>query len=123
MKPEETSLIFVYNADGGLFNTLTDAAHKIFSPQTYQCNLCALTHSNFGMRREWKEFLKNLKTPFEFLHADEFEAEYDVKDIKLPAVFKKQNNQISVLIDSKTINDCRSLSDFKNLINSEIEDF
>ena len=123
MTSQETSLIFVYNADSGLFNTLTDVAHKIFSPQTYQCNLCAITHSNFGMRGEWKKYLKELKTPFEFLHADEFKAEYNFGGVNLPAVFKKQNEQISILIDSEEINACRSIGDLKNLINSEIKKF
>jgi len=27
-------LVFVYNADSGMFNTLTDIAHKVFSPKT-----------------------------------------------------------------------------------------
>lgn len=26
------TLIFVYNADSGLFNTVTDIAHKVLSP-------------------------------------------------------------------------------------------
>lgn len=123
MTREETSLIFVYNADSGLFNTLSDVAHKIFSPQTYQCNLCAITHSNFGMRREWKEFLSRLKTQCEFLHADEFQTEYSFGNVKLPAVFKKQDNQISIVIDSEAINACRSIGDLKKLINFEIENF
>jgi len=35
-----TTLIFVYYGESGLFNTLTHVAHKISSPQTYPCNLC-----------------------------------------------------------------------------------
>jgi hypothetical protein len=59
-------LVFVYNADSGVFNTLSDIAHKIFSPETYACNLCALTHTNFGMRGEWKRLLKRLVCPSNF---------------------------------------------------------
>ncbi len=50
MKTTNHALVFVYNADSGLFNTVTGMAHKIFSPGTYECNLCALTYSTFGMR-------------------------------------------------------------------------
>jgi len=28
-------LLFVYNADSGLFNSVADAAHKILAPSTY----------------------------------------------------------------------------------------
>ena len=50
-------LLFVYNADSGLFNTLTDIAHKMLSPKTYTCNLCAITHGLFSEKEEWKEFI------------------------------------------------------------------
>ena len=33
------SIVFVYNADSGLFNMVTDTAHKMLSPDTYECNL------------------------------------------------------------------------------------
>lgn len=44
--------LFVYNADSGLFNTATDIAHKILLPETYACNLCALTHGHFKIHEE-----------------------------------------------------------------------
>jgi hypothetical protein len=37
-------LLFVYNADSGLFNSIAEAAHKIVSPQTYRCDLCRITY-------------------------------------------------------------------------------
>ena len=53
----ENRLLFVYNADSGLFNTMADIGHKIFSPQTYSCLLCALTHGYFRERDEWRRFV------------------------------------------------------------------
>ena len=67
---DKPSLVFVYNADSGLFNTLTDIAHKIFSPDTYSCNLCMITHDNLSMRSEWKDFIEKLDIELEFLHRD-----------------------------------------------------
>lgn len=111
-----TTLIFVYNADSGLFNSLADLAHKILSPQTYQCNLCAITYSAAGMRKEWKEFLEHLDMPVEFLHRDEFEVRHGMKGVPLPAIFKKVNAEPEVWIDADAINSCRSLDDLKQLI-------
>lgn len=112
----KSGLIFVYNANSGLFNTLSDAAHKIFSPRTYQCNLCALTHSAIGMRREWKQFLDSLDVPLEFLHADELKARYGVAGVPLPAIFKRGDENAEVLLDAKSINACRTVGDLKQLI-------
>ncbi|MGB7923110.1 MAG: hypothetical protein WCF57_07690 [Pyrinomonadaceae bacterium] len=113
MKPE---LIFVYNASSGLFNLLTDAAHKILSPATYSCHLCALTHTNFGMRQEWKQFIERLDTPVEFLHADELKERYGLEAAPLPAVFKKEEGAIELWIDRDAINSCRTLDELKELI-------
>ena len=90
MKP---TIVFVYNADSGLFNTLTDIAHKIFAPQTYECNLCAITYGNFGMRDEWQEFLASVDAELEFLHRDELAARYGITAAALPAVFRKEGEQ------------------------------
>ena len=66
-KPIEDRLIFVYNADSGLFNTLTDIAHKVLSPDTYACNLCSITHGYLKERRKWRNFIRTLDHPVEFL--------------------------------------------------------
>ena len=112
----QTALVFVYNADSGVFNALADAAHKIFSPGTYACNLCALTHTAFGMRSEWKLFLEGLGVPLEFLHADELRTRYGLEDVPLPSVFEKRGGALSVLASAGAINACRTLEDLKQLI-------
>ncbi|UOQ51878.1 hypothetical protein [Hymenobacter cellulosivorans] len=80
-------LLFIYNADTGLVNSLLDLAHKLVSPATYPCSLCAITHGT-RMRPEWKEFVAGLPLPTEFLHRDEFLARYPQQAATaLPAVF------------------------------------
>ena len=118
-KESQTSraaLVFVYNADSGVFNTLADVAHKIFSPQTYACNLCALTHTAVGMRGEWRRFLDGLDRPLEFLHADELEARYGVSGVPLPAVFRREGVRLSLSAGADAINACRTLDDLKRLV-------
>jgi hypothetical protein len=118
MEDAKPALVFVYNAASGLFNTVADAAHKIFSPETYQCRLCALTHSTFGMRQGWKRFLETLDRPLEFLHADELQERYGVSQVPLPAVFKKEGGSVEVLLDADCINACRTLDELQQLIKS-----
>src|SRR5687767_4764428 len=115
-RPEGGALVFVYNAGSGVFNTLADAAHKLFSPQTYACNLCALTHSTFGMRDDWRRFLDGLGRPLEFLHADELEARHGLSGVPLPAIFRRDGDGLTVLADADAINACRTLDDLKRLL-------
>lgn len=115
-KVSGVALVFVYNADSGVFNTLADAAHKIFSPRTYACNLCALTYGAVQMRGEWREFLDGLGLPLEFLHADELAARYNLNGVPLPAIFTKDGRGLSVLVGADSINACRTLDDLKRLM-------
>ena len=116
LKGTAPALVFVYNADSGVFNTLADAAHKIFSPRTYACNLCALTHTAVRMRGEWKQFLEGLGRPLEFLHADELATRYGLKGVRLPAVFTKDGGELKALAGADSINACRTLDDLNRLI-------
>lgn len=117
---EKSTIIFVYNADSGLFNALTDTAHKIFSPSTYECNLCALTHGNFGMRNEWKAFLESLNIEMEFLHKNELAEHYKINNAKLPAIYNKIDNQLTELIPADLINQCQNLAELKQLIQAKL---
>ncbi|MBI5042230.1 MAG: hypothetical protein HZB57_13805 [Gammaproteobacteria bacterium] len=114
------TLLFVYNADSGLFNTVTDIAHKILSPQTYSCNLCALTHGHFKVREDWVRFLETLDADSEFLHRDEFHAHYGLADIALPAIFRKTPEGLQSCIEADTLRNCASLDELKSLLVSRL---
>lgn len=109
-------LIFVYNADSGLFNSVSDIAHKILSPRTYNCNLCALTHGHFKIKKEWVDFLEEIDAELEFLHRDEFVKKYNINSYRLPAIFIGENNELKPWIDHATINKIQSLDDLKTTI-------
>ncbi len=111
-----SELIFVYNADSGLFNTLADIGHKLFSPDTYKCDLCMLTHGYLSERGEWRTFVEQLPMPSRFLHRDEFRREFPQVDVPLPAVFLQQGPRISLCVNSRSLHDCRNLDDLKTLI-------
>jgi hypothetical protein len=72
------------------------------------------------MKNEWRQYLDNLNISFEFLHADELKADYQVEDVQLPAVFKIINGQLELIVDANAINSCRTIDDLKQLINAEI---
>ena len=115
------TLVFVYNADSGLVNTLLDIGHKIVSPRTYACNLCAITHSTFTMREEWKRFVAGLGVPIEFLHRDELERQYSLHDVGLPVVFRQRNGTLEVWITREEINRCRSLGELEQLVRTKLQ--
>lgn len=116
------TLVFVYNADSGLFNTLTDIAHKTFAPETYSCNLCAITYGTFGMRSEWKQFLESLGKELEFLHKNELASQYGVVEEVLPAIYIKQSGTLELWITAGEINSCAGMDDLQRLIVNKLAD-
>ena len=81
-------LLFVYNADGGRLAGLKDLFHKILSPGTYPCSLCAVTYGAASMRPKWRHFIQALPVPVKFLHRDEFVRDYPQwRTRTLPAAF------------------------------------
>lgn len=110
-------LLFVYNADAGFFNMVTDIAHKIFSPATYPCSLCDLTYGVLKIRPEWEEFVQNAPVPFTFLHKDEFLRDYpDLKNTELPVVLFIKANDTSELISAHELNTFQSVKQLSEVI-------
>lgn len=120
-KATQLTLVFVYNADSGLLNLLIDAAHRVVSPKTYPCRLCAITFSFEGMRREWKQFIAKLNRPVEFLHRDELKERHGIEGSPLPAVFLREGDKLTQWIDAEAINRCKSLDDLENMIAGELK--
>lgn len=104
-------LIFVYNADSGMLNTVKDIGQKFFSPQNYDCFLCSLTHGTFRENTEWKTFRKKSTTDMEFLHRDEFEQTY-AATMEYPCIIK-QTDTMEIVISR---NQLEALSTLAELI-------
>jgi hypothetical protein len=120
-KDQQSTLIFVYNAASGLFNTMTDIAHKILSPSTYSCNLCAITYGLVTEKEEWREFIEQLEIPVEFLHRDEFELQYGATQSHYPVVLKRDGEAINVLLPPEEINCCKDIAELRQLIEVAIQ--
>lgn len=119
---ETFELVFVYNADSGIFSGIKDLVHKSVSPKTYECNLCGLTYGGISMKQDWKEFVENLPIKVAFLHKDEFIKKYpQLASVSFPVVFKKEGKTLEEFISSDEINKQKSLEDLKKLINTAIE--
>ncbi|WP_375578619.1 hypothetical protein ABWH96_16560 [Marivirga tractuosa] len=112
-------LIFVYNANSGKWNGYMDIMHKIFSPKTYPCSLCAITYGTFKIREEWAEFKETLDVPLAFLHKDEWLEQYGIQE-KLPAIFLKEGENTKNWITAETL-DQQDLDSLKNLIREKLE--
>ncbi|MEO1237919.1 MAG: hypothetical protein AAFX76_14135 [Planctomycetota bacterium] len=109
-------LIFVYNADAGRLHAAFDSLHKLVSPGTYACSLCAVTHHPLGMKQRWRDFVEALPAEVEFLHRDEAVARYDVRDTAWPSVLRETAGRPEVWLDAATLGSADSLEALQQLI-------
>lgn len=107
------TLIFVYNADSGIKNLAIDIAHKLFSPKTYACNLCALTFNTFSENTIWKDFRNRTNLNIAFLHTDEFKTKHPNHTFEYPIILSKNNSTLDVFLSKDDIN---ALSTVEELI-------
>jgi hypothetical protein len=115
-RPDSKELLLVYNADSGVFNALADAVHKIWSPETYGCQLCALTFGAVTMRDEWAKFLNELEIPVRFLHRDEFKRRFPDLKTELPSILLNEGTRAEILLTAARINQCSTLNELKDAL-------
>jgi len=118
LKPK---LVFVYNADSGFVKGLKDYVHKQVKPQTYNCNLCAITWGSFGVKKDWKTFVSEIGIPTDFLHRDEFVDKYHLKDQKYPCAYLVRGAKLELFIDHDEINKCKSLDQLMDLVRKKVD--
>lgn len=119
-------LIFIFNANSGKLNSVIDSAHKILSPHTYNCNLCALTFGTVSENRQWKKFREASNIKMDFLHLDEFKKSYASKfgyKFTFPIVLVENNNELEVFITTERINELKSVEELVGEIEDRIRNF
>jgi len=103
-------LIFVYNAQSGILNAAVDAIHKIVSPETYPCDLCALTYGALGERREWRRYREQSPHEMVFYHKDEFEEAYGQR-LPYPLVLCDDDGRLTPLITKEDFQEMQTLAE------------
>ncbi|TFF63377.1 MAG: hypothetical protein EU521_02020 [Promethearchaeota archaeon] len=118
-------LAFIFNADSGAINSVKDFFHKMVKPSTYECNLCAVTFSNFGMKKDWAQYISSIEDQIavEFLHKDEFEELYpEANDPKYPSAYYWDEKDVHVFISQDEMNAVKSVDELKKMVNERLEE-
>jgi len=85
-----------------------DGAHKIVSPSTYDCNLCAITFGNFAEDELWKEFRENTHVRMEFIYRDKFLQNYyseNLRSLTFPTILIETGTNLELFISSEALNE------------------
>ena len=120
-RENESELIFIYNAKSGLVNEFLDFSHKIVSPSTYNCNLCAISYGNFLMKKKWSNYISSLPVKSTFTYKDKV-SEYGYDNIELPSIIFQNDSRSEVIISNDKINNLKNIEQLIDLLNEKLKD-
>ena len=120
-RENENELIFIYNAKSGLVNQFLDFSHKIVSPSTYNCNLCAISYGNFLMKKKWSNYISSLPVRSIFTYKDKV-SEYGYDNIELPSIIFRNDSRSGVIISNDKINNLKNIEQLIELLNEKLKD-
>ncbi|MEM7163532.1 MAG: GTPase [Bacteroidota bacterium] len=113
----ERKYILIYNSKSGAFNGMLDSVHKIVSPSTYSCKLCALTHGSFRMKKAWSGFLERHRLKLLIYHSNDIPIR--LNEIERPAIL---NLNEEVLVSSQDFKNFKSLSSFLKFFEEKLNE-
>jgi hypothetical protein len=92
-------LILVFDADSGWRATLGDVVKKLAGRE--DCELCAITYSPVGKRREWRAREARIGLAIEERHRDQVPAEWNLGRARLPCILARAGAAMPVLLVSR----------------------
>lgn len=120
MTSGQPHLLMVYNADGGLFAMVSDAVHKVVSPRTYPCSLCAITYGAVSMKSEWRRYLDGLPAKVTFHHRNDFADAWPEARFALPAILIESDGLLSELVGARDLDSIVTVAELTALVDARL---
>ncbi len=105
---------FIYNAKNGVANSLFDLAHKIISPDTYECNLCKITHGALIENKKFKELKR--KYNITLWHIDDYESKFGKEKSYPLIIFRNESGDEISRINREVINSIINIDELEQII-------
>ena len=120
---EDKELIFIYNAKSGLVNEMIDFAHKIVSPETYDCNLCAISYGTFTKKKRWSDYINSLPIKSTFTYKDKISAlKKGLSSLKFPTIIIRDGVELNEIISRNEINNINNINQLISLLNERLDE-
>jgi hypothetical protein len=113
-------IIFVYNARKGFMHGMMDTVHKTVSPDTYSCDLCAITYGAFSMNKDWRGYLTTLPLETEFRYKKDFNEAYPGNGIALPAILLDKDGKLSPLVSAEAFKQVKDVNQLASTLDAAL---
>ena len=120
---EDKELIFIYNVKSGVVNEMIDFAHKIVSPKTYDCNLCAISYNTFTKKKRWSDYINSLPIKSVFTYKDKVSSlEKELSNLKFPTIVIRNGVELNEIISRNEINNINNINQLISLLNERLDE-
>jgi len=120
---EDKELIIIYNVKSGFVNEMIDFAHKIVSPKTYECNLCAISYNTFTKKKRWSNYINSLpiKSVFTFKDKVSF-LDKELSALEFPTIIFRNGVELNEIISRNEINSINNINQLISLLNERLDE-
>ena len=112
-------LVFIYNANKDPISAIADYAQKLLKPSTYQCELCSLTHHNFGERSAWKKFRERANAELDFMYLREFEETFNLH-YSFPVILERMDGGFRLIFGKGELQNMKSVEELVEKLEKEL---
>ena len=120
---EDKELIFIYNAKSGVVNEMIDFAHKIVSPKTYDCNLCAISYNTFTKKKRWSNYINSLPIKSVFTYKDKVSyLDKELSNLEFPTIIFRNGVELNEIISRNEINNINNINQLISLLNERLDE-
>jgi len=120
---EDKELIIIYNVKSGFVNEMIDFAHKIVSPKTYECNLCAISYNTFTKKKRWSDYINSLPIKSVFTYKDKVSSlNKELSNLEFPTIIFRNGVELNEIISRKEINSINNINQLISLLNERLDE-
>ena len=120
---EGKKLIFIYNAKSGLVKEMIDFAHKIVSPETYECNLCAISYNTFTKKKRWSDYINSLPIKSVFTYKNKVSSlDKELSNLEFPTILLRNGVELNEIISRNEINNINNINQLISLLNERLDE-
>ena len=120
---EDKELIIIYNVKSGFVNEMIDFAHKIVSPKTYECNLCAISYNTFTKKKRWSDYINSLPIKSVFTYKNKVSSlDKELSNLEFPTILFRNGVELNEIISRNEINSINNINQLISLLNERLDE-
>lgn len=115
------TIIFAYALPAGLRGRIRHWFRGISNPQNPPCKLYALTHTTWGMAREWREFYRLIPLPKQEIYQGQTITLSSPYSSSTPCIMLRSGANLSEVVSSEEIEALQTIAELRQILIARLD--